>query len=628
MQSKYIWIIGGLSTALVGASSAAVAVPLVIKNIATNRAHDALSNFVDLDGGKPPEIDPSKRLNVVALGDSITAGYNGFAGKDMFSYADVLGRDILKSVGGPSDVDPRLSYHNYANDGAKIGDVIKTIRIPDVQLRLYNADVITLSISSNDLMAITRLFHIGTASLLNLLMPNPGGGGGALSLGDDKEERAENMHDILQSLFRFLNDPKAEDSILLDAHPVALKVGLDFIKRDLMVLMHDLHALAPNAHIKFIFPEFPFDGLPDWLINKQIPNFDNLSIKEFYQTKFKSLVKDAVSSDYTQFLDFNDLLVNGLKYIKGHHDKDDFRKRLYDHEKGLFNQNHYQEIINKELMHNLADIHPSNTGHLVAGNELFRELAGEIKKPTSVEDEEVYQKFSPGDDAVYKIGVTNVHDDFYEGHFVNADEIVTYTNGTTLLKNELLNDSLAHKLSNLLAQILGNEKALKNPLKPLLDFLMPESPKPDEGEEVEVFNFPVINDPDHNGKIAPSVKGVSSSSASDLLRLIEATYSLDNSMMIINFLYDQIFHGANAATNKDALAKYIATLALNRYGDGLFTKDDDGDSAPFAKLLRFIISQHQIKPVNGVYSVSGDLDITSDLDAAIAAKIITDSDKE
>jgi len=94
MVKKTAWLIGGLSTALVGATASAIAIPIVIKN----KAKDALSNFIDLDGGKPPVIDSEKRLNIVALGVSITAGYNTLSGKDIFSFADVLARDLKNDV--------------------------------------------------------------------------------------------------------------------------------------------------------------------------------------------------------------------------------------------------------------------------------------------------------------------------------------------------------------------------------------------------------------------------------------------------------------------------------------------------------------------------------------------------
>jgi len=615
MQSKYIWIIGGLSTALVGASSAAVAVPLVIKNIATNRAHDALSNFVDLDGGKPAEIDLSKRLNVVALGDSITSGYNGFVAKEMFSYADVLFRDLRESrKGAPTEEQRLVTYHNFSETGAKIGDVMKTIARPDVMFRLHNSDIITISISSNDLMAVTRLFNIYFDTAKALLFPTANAGEAkAPEFGDDPEEINKNISDILRSIGRILTAPDAEDAFLIDAPKIGIDVIKGVIKRGLKILMRDLRHLAPKARIKFIFPEFPFDGMPDWLMNKKMEAIGNQTLPEFYNQTFKSLVKEAVSSDYTEFIDFHDLFVNGLKHLD--HSHDDFRKRLYNREKRFFDRSSYQEIINRELMHNLADIHPTNIGHLIAGNELFREVADELKvaNPNAI-----YQDF----DGDYRPGKVNVHSDFFEGKFLNVDELADdahlddkdSTNdvhgyeegGKTTLRNKFAQDSTIHKFSNGIVDVLYKGHKDGNLIPPLFDLLMGFLNK--GTSEEQIYKIYTEVDPGDHTKVIPALKA---NTGSALLQIIGYATQKEPDTILMSFIIDQLKFGANSEANGEVLSN----LMKSALGGGAGGVTIPGD----ADLVKYVIRHHGgangIKPVDGVYSIYSGLDVTTEVKA-------------
>ncbi len=605
MQSKYIWIIGGLSTALVGASSAAVAVPLVIKNIATNRAHDALSNFIDLDGGKPAEIDLSKRLNVVALGDSITSGYNGFVAKEMFSYADVLFRDLRESrKGAPTEEQRLVTYHNFSETGAKIGDVMKTIARPDVMFRLHNSDIITISISSNDLMAVTRLFNIYFDTAKALLFPTANAGEAkAPEFGDDPQEINKNISDILRSIGRILTAPDAKDAFLIDAPKIGIDVIKNVIKRGLMTLMRDLRHLAPKAHIKFIFPEFPFDGMPDWLMNKKLEAIGNQTLPEFYNQTFKSLVKEAVSSGYTEFIDFHDLFVNGLKHLN--HSHDDFRKRLYNREKEFFDHSDYQKIINRELMHNLADIHPTNIGHLIAGNELFREVADELKVANP---NDIYQGF----DGDYWPGKVNVHSDFFKGEFLNVDELADDDSsknihgyeegGKTTLRNKFAQDSTIHKFSNGIVDVLYKGHKDGNLIPPLFDLLMGFL---DKGtSEEQIYKIYTEADPSDHTKVIPALKA---NTGSALLQIINYATEKEPDTILMSFIIDQLKFSTNADANNGVLSKILKSALGGDAGGVNIPATDD--------LVKYVITHHNIKPVDGVYSIYSGLDVKADVQA-------------
>lgn len=95
-----------------------------------------------------------KKVYFLALGDSLTVGTNAF-GEDIYGYTDYV-KDYL------DDKNKLEKYVNYAVNGYRTIDVIndindnKVITINDEEITLKNAlikaDVLTISIGSNDLL--------------------------------------------------------------------------------------------------------------------------------------------------------------------------------------------------------------------------------------------------------------------------------------------------------------------------------------------------------------------------------------------------------------------------------------------------------------------------------------------
>ena len=86
-------------------------------------------------------------------GDSEAAGFNGYMMEDYVSYADFLANDMTKA-------NVLHSYKNFAVSGALIADTHKEItRTPSVMHALKSADLITITIGANDLLAYLRLFE-------------------------------------------------------------------------------------------------------------------------------------------------------------------------------------------------------------------------------------------------------------------------------------------------------------------------------------------------------------------------------------------------------------------------------------------------------------------------------------
>ena len=148
--TKTFWIpFGvGIGTLAVGAGVATgIILPRAIK------ARNALENWVP-DGGGYNSLKGKEQINYVALGDSETAGFNGVLGKDYLSYADFLAGS-LKNAGKLEE------YTNLAVSGERLADFKKDIfEFPEKVREIEDADLITLTLGANDVLAYLRMLNI------------------------------------------------------------------------------------------------------------------------------------------------------------------------------------------------------------------------------------------------------------------------------------------------------------------------------------------------------------------------------------------------------------------------------------------------------------------------------------
>ena len=116
---------------------------------------------------KQPEEKTPKNVNIVAFGDSISAGY-GPQGSEMYSYYNnyVIGRNKINekcfSYALASSIrseDVTISAVSYAESGDTTDDLIEKLNdkrnYPDLLTDMSRADIITLCIGANNVLAPT-----------------------------------------------------------------------------------------------------------------------------------------------------------------------------------------------------------------------------------------------------------------------------------------------------------------------------------------------------------------------------------------------------------------------------------------------------------------------------------------
>ena len=160
-----IGVAGGLAGI---ASGAGIGIGILLPK--ANEAKDALEKMISIGGGRNISFTHDTKINYVALGDSETAGYNGYMGKDYVSFADFFAQDIKNAN--------RLgSYKNFAKSGDTLLDTFdKTMYSPSNMHALENANVVTITDGANDIMRFMKFLEMGFPSGNGLMgggTPNP-----------------------------------------------------------------------------------------------------------------------------------------------------------------------------------------------------------------------------------------------------------------------------------------------------------------------------------------------------------------------------------------------------------------------------------------------------------------------
>ena len=356
MSKKVVWSIVGLTGALAGAAGASG----YILNQAL-KAKAGLNNFVII-GGKSIDLTKKEKINYVAMGDSMTAGYNGFMGKDYVSFADFFQSDIEKAgkLG---------TYRNFAKTGDMVWDLEKlATQNSGIMHALKKADLITVTIGANDLLKFIKLLQFPFDTII--------GGQQAMQLRineyrDKFYAQAQTTVNFVESYYLLAKS--------IDQLQVALKNNdfkgvmsmqksmqetiFDLIQRNITIFLRDINQVAPNAKVILLGHANPFVNLPPTLLNGQVEANDNFTFKYFFQ-KYMDSIDASIMNNFSEFIEIGE-----IPSFKNNNEKttaSDGKTRL-------------------RKLPNSMDIHPSTYGHELIGNGLFDILAPElgIKNPSA-----------------------------------------------------------------------------------------------------------------------------------------------------------------------------------------------------------------------------------------------------
>lgn len=471
LKPKIIYSIGGVALSVT--SAAAIALPLIVKHIAEKTTKGILSKIIPLDG---PENNLADRgeLKMVALGDSVTAGYNGFMASgdkdstmkgDYLSYADFLAND-LKKAGKLKE------YRNYAKSGDKIPDTRQRIfRDAEALKSVKQADLITISLGANDLLALAEIIKLPYSMLVGnksigdkIVEVNNARDAieGLLGLNSASREDINNYEDESKvgedtkhfghrdgsiSGFASTNDMKRLISQTFEKFTTMLNSGslaglvdmeqelldkvFDIIELDFSTLLVELHTAAPQAKIVTIGYAFPFHLFPDSVLNGKLPedreiNGNKVSVMDVYKEFMNTYKRVADRSNYVQFFNVNDL--------KEFTDQSDPVKYTIKGDATHLNQ----EVTKDEwfrAMPNPLDIHPSTYGHQLIGNYLYEFISKTDLNKTLIPYKSI-QKIENFDPTKSELDDIYTYAGFDKG-FDIKDETLAYFNKATMIKNAL-----------------------------------------------------------------------------------------------------------------------------------------------------------------------------------------------
>ncbi len=579
-------ILGGVSTLAAVSTTVAIAVPIVIYN----KAKSQLANFVPI-GGSVPSLSSKNQIKYVALGDSITAGYNGFKAGDNISYADFLASDF-KKAGVLSD------YKNYAVTGATVGDISEQITESQATNHsIADADVITVSLSSNDVMNGLRAFGIPyvttMAGLEGKVVSDNEKRNGEFensNLGLSGSDSSYLFENASSAILKALYTNKTAGALTMDDTFKTITPSL--IKRSLMIFTRDLHQAAPNAHIKFIYPEFPLFGINQDFANGKIENLGK-SLLEYYNEDLFKAVKEGTASNYSSVTTMHDgfaSYISNAKQLKTTQTQllkatdaqkvkvkaaiptatGDVLKGLQLKLENLTNQapglnhsisflNHMitddidknlkvNDIIQKEFLPNVADIHPSVRGHEVFGNYLFNEYSKEIsaiKDPVSL-----YTLTTP-----YSATDNNIFEEIDEIDWVKTNQ----NHGLLTLKDTELNTGLINTFNNAIRNLFAPHKDTEvfSKLEPLINTLVDKYLKPDSKPTTEYAVF----DADSYGLTYTNASsgGFSQSSISSMFGKISSSNAVYD---ILNLITEEMgdYDSTVTVSNKAHLDKFLGYI--------------------------------------------------------------------
>ena len=433
---KYGLIIGCGSLTLLGAGAGATVGILLPK---VNQLQKGLGNFFTEDAGYDTYKNfANKKLYYVALGDSITSGYNELARKEQYSFADFLANNLKKS-------DRLAAYKNYGATYATIYDLFAKVLGDAEKLHvLKKADMISITIGSNDIIRASKFLEVsitgehptefakriinppkianefrGDLNInANLQDPNLVDGKlydvGHAESTITKGERNKLFRKSIRKFIKMYKDKSFHDLITLRA---SLKdKAFNLVRRSLSILIRDLHKINPNAKILFIAPYFPFEHLPKAVMLKKSKEIQ-MSAQDIYRkliTTMKESVEFSLDGKKNKFVDFID--VNNLPITKtnsaSENDPRDYQNKTF---KDYFKKQPSFESLNgkdknfipkywkRNILSNAADVHPSIFGHQLIGNALFSRIYSHLKVKKG-KSEDYYTFSKPYDNNILRVG--------------------------------------------------------------------------------------------------------------------------------------------------------------------------------------------------------------------------------
>lgn len=610
-------LIAGGTTAVVGGAAVGAMLPTLLKaKDGVPRLVSGLQNFA-----QDPGVDPTKswtsdkKLNYVALGDSETAGFNGFlqgtpelqGSRDYVSYADFLANSLNKS-------NNLNSYHNYAVSGATIPDQTKLFTEHTmVHETIKKADLISVSIGANDLLAFIRLLDIpfalsadgiinalrGQVTSLNETRDKIFGSitntqGSITSNGKTTEQISKTLTESVKILRGMVNS--GDFSNIINIEQEFRKVIFDLIRRNIMTFIHDLHLAAPNAEIMVLGHAFPFAQWPSEILNKKRMDLaideegkTPRSISELYNLLIDKMKEGAtwaiemdgtsvneINNNYTKFFKVDDLVIrksaDGTTETdsrdNGHNKYTDYIKKNDAHTK--IDASHPQDnFYVRNAMPNAADIHPSTFGHQLIGNALYDEV-GAMLKETPAQTLASYTYSQPYD---------GIYGTDQNGQEIAADSL-TESDGAaykTAVQSRIglferidENPSLSHGMAEQVSSLLRGENTLVNTL---VKFMGPALG--------EITDW------------SPLINFFEGSALTNFREKMEASTQTTTFGKVLDVLAKQAQAEATDPTQKGILTSIFEAL------DALATKDDGAGGRVSAgkELTKLNTVLHAIKPI-------------------------------
>ena len=442
-----IGVAGGLAGIAAGAG---IGIGILLPK--ANKAKDLLENFAPTDGGKSVNISKKERLNYVAIGDSETAGYNGFMGKDYVSFADFMAEDLRKAN--------RLGfYKNFAKSGDTLFDTSdKTMYSPSNINALKDADIITITDGANDLMRFMKFLQMGFPSGNGLL------GGGTMNPFRElfrKFASSGISHSDVWALadrsIKQLNDAFKNNDYagVISIQKSLMDTALNLIKRHYILLTHTLSSIAPNAQMVVLTHAFPFENLPNSLLNGKQENLGGINLMDYW-AKFKKVIKESTDPDAQV------MFVEADQIPEYANNKDPLIFKDGTRPVSL----NGRPVLRK--MPNAGDIHPSTFGHELLGNGLFHYLSKTfgIENPTS--------HFSHGrpadaDDLAEIMDVTTAGKEIYSPEYFDESNSTTLNRSYDEMVRKLLTNpgkdvtySLVSMLKDIMDMFVGGDESENN----------------------------------------------------------------------------------------------------------------------------------------------------------------------
>ena len=481
--TKTFWVplATGLGTfAVTAGATTGIILPRALK------ARNALKNWVS-NGGGSNSLKGKEQINYVALGDSETAGFNGVLRKDYLSYADFLAGS-LKNAGKLE------KYTNLAVSGERLSDFKKDIfEAPEKVREIEKADLITLTLGANDVLAYLKMFNIPFNQATNFIT------GGNIEVADiikyddnqskylvqkseditnttdkGKVESAEaqietlrpyhsNQDVVKRRIAKFGNNPNLgfskEDSaelfietvkdlsgVLTDKPEALFNIDkdwypriFDLIEREYVSLIRDLHEAAPDAQIRVLGHAFPFGAYPEGVVENQKESLQGDSLHDGFEKMLQAIEDGAKrnidgESKFVKYHNINELPTFSSKI-----------KPAIDLESAKV----FEEWVTENPMPNITDIHPSVYGHDLIAEDLYKDIANEIGN-IDIESTIQHSNVNPAND-----------------FWTRKDELAIKADPN----DSLFNASVAtYGLANM-GQVISNNETIAPIIKNLVDYI-------------------------------------------------------------------------------------------------------------------------------------------------------------